>query len=280
MTALSPSQVGDLADPASFRGMVDMRAGSPVLAGTHSWAGAHLVTPWHVHDLHELICPFSGSLRLRVDYAELFLEPGQAAWIPAGAEHQAVMRQARTVSVFLSSELVTAPGEQVRLVGLTSLEREMASYVARWPIDRSSSDPLADSFFGTLSMLSPQWIAARDPLCLPVSSDPLVQDVMRRTQDAVATARLAEVCRAVGISERSLRRRFLREAGMTWREYLQRCRLLSAAEMLADGQKTVLRIAHDVGFSSVSAFTRRFTQFAGETPSAYRLRRTAAAGDA
>jgi AraC-like DNA-binding protein len=42
--------------------------------------------------------------------------------------------------------------------------------------------------------------------------------------------------------------------------------------LLTESGTTVLHVATEVGFESVSAFTRSFTRFAGETPRAYRTR--------
>ena len=60
---------------------------------------------------------------------------------------------------------------------------------------------------------------------------------------------------------------------MTWRAYLLQARLLRAMALLAEpGGRSVLDVAHRVGFGSVSAFTRAFRAATGETPSGYRRR--------
>jgi transcriptional regulator GlxA family with amidase domain len=79
------------------------------------------------------------------------------------------------------------------------------------------------------------------------------------------------VCTAVGISDRNLRRRFA-ATGMTWREYLGASRILRSMALLAEAPRSVTAIAADVGFDSVSSFTRAFRAFAGESPTAYRRR--------
>jgi AraC-like DNA-binding protein len=49
-------------------------------------------------------------------------------------------------------------------------------------------------------------------------------------------------------------------------------RLLRAMAALAEPGPTVLDVAVSVGFDSVSAFTRAFRSYTGETPTAYRRR--------
>jgi AraC-like DNA-binding protein len=64
------------------------------------------------------------------------------------------------------------------------------------------------------------------PLCLPTAKDPLLRAVMDHTNANLATVTLADVCRTVGVSERTLRRAFPVATGMTWRQYLFESRLL------------------------------------------------------
>jgi len=59
---------------------------------------------------------------------------------------------------------------------------------------------------------------------------------------------------------------------MEWRRYLLESRLLRAMALLVEPGRTVMDVATDVGFDSVSAFTRAFGRYTGETPTAYRRR--------
>jgi transcriptional regulator GlxA family with amidase domain len=76
----------------------------------------------------------------------------------------------------------------------------------------------------------------------------------------------------VGTSERSLRRAFVAETGMSWRQYLLESRLLQAMALLAQPEPNLLAVATEVGFESMSGFARAFHRYSGETPMAYRQR--------
>jgi transcriptional regulator GlxA family with amidase domain len=95
--------------------------------------------------------------------------------------------------------------------------------------------------------------------------------VMEFTDANLATVTAAEVCRNVGVSERSLRRAFPTATGMTWRQYLFESRLLRAMALLAEPGSSILEVATEVGFEG-SSFSRAFARHMGETPSAYRRR--------
>ena len=83
---------------------------------------------------------------------------------------------------------------------------------------------------------------------------------------------IGEVCAAVGTSERSLRRAFVAETAMSWRQYLLESRLLHAMALLAQPEPNVLAVATAVGFDSMSGFARAFRRYTGETPLGYRQR--------
>ena len=95
---------------------------------------------------------------------------------------------------------------------------------------------------------------------------------MAYTKQHLDTVTCEEVSRAVSVSERTLRRLFAETLGLPWRTYLLHARMLRAMALLAAPRQTVQGTAGAVGFDSVSSFTRAFSQFCGETPSAYRRR--------
>ncbi|MFS2224680.1 helix-turn-helix domain-containing protein [Pantoea sp. B65] len=74
----------------------------------------------------------------------------------------------------------------------------------------------------------------------------------------------------VGISPRTLTRRFSAETGFSFTEWRQRVRLLRALELLAAG-KSVTTIALDLGYENVSAFIALFRRVFGSTPGRYKF---------
>jgi len=77
---------------------------------------------------------------------------------------------------------------------------------------------------------------------------------------------------AMSISERSLARRFKTATGKSPLAYLQSSRLNAARALLETGDMSVQSIAHQVGYSDASSFTRLFGRHLGLSPGAYRAR--------
>ena len=249
-----------------------MRAGAPVRAGTFSYDGGDLVTGWHSHDLHQIEYAFEGIAEVETATTHHLLPPQQAVWIPAGLSHRTTLKQVRSVAVFFDPAMVRGADDRVRVLAATPLLREMIVFATRWPIGRPTSDHTADAFFESLALLVAEWLEHEAPLRLPTTTDTDVRAVMDYANAHLAEVTIGAAGAAVGLSERSLRRRFAAATGMTWREYLLQSRLLRAMALLTEPGRSVLDVATAVGFASVSAFTRVFRRLTGETPTVYRRR--------
>ncbi|HKN96047.1 MAG TPA: helix-turn-helix transcriptional regulator [Pseudonocardiaceae bacterium] len=266
---------GSAKDPVrtATTGLVDLRGRGRWTGGSHLYDGGRVVTGWHFHDVHEIEYACHGVVEVRTAAGHYLLPPHQAAWIPAGLRHQTTLNAgARTLAVLFEPRLVPAAGDRVRVIAVSALLREMMLYSARWPISRTESGAAADSFFQTLGHVVAEALDDERPLNLPVSTDPLVTAAIDHTCAHLDDVTVRDVTRAVGVSERTLRRLFQAHVGMSWRTYLLRARVLRAMTMLAQPDRSVLEVSIAVGFDDVGAFARSFARHCGETPSAYRRR--------
>jgi AraC-like DNA-binding protein/quercetin dioxygenase-like cupin family protein len=269
---VSARSARNTAETAKVR-RVDVRRGGRALGGSYLYEGDRLVTGWHSHDMHQIEYAVGGVVEVETASAHYLLPPQQAAWIPAGLEHQATLNTSvRTVSVMFDPGLVPGAGDRARILAASPLIREMVIYALRWPIERAESDPVSDGYFRTLGHLVADALDHEAPLSLPTSADPLVAAAMTYTKDHLDSVTADEVSRAVSVSERTLRRQFRATLGLSWRNYLLQARLLRAMALLAGPGQSVREVSTAVGFDSVSSFARAFAQHCGETPSSYRQR--------
>jgi AraC-like DNA-binding protein len=261
----------DLAETAKGR-LIELRRGGQALGGSYLYEGEGLITGWHSHEVHQIEYAIGGVVEVETASAHYLLPPQQAAWIPAGLEHQATMAPGvKTVAVMFDPRMIPKGGDRARILGVSPLIREMMIYALRWPIDRPRGDDTSDGFFRTLADLVTEALDHEAPLSLPTSEHSIVAAAMAYTKEHLS-ATADEVSRAVAVSERTLRRLFHDELGLSWRTYLLHARMLRAMALLASPGQSVQETATTVGFDSLSSFTRAFTQFCGETPSSYRKR--------
>ena len=80
---------------------------------------------------------------------------------------------------------------------------------------------------------------------------------------------IANVARRLGMSSRTLQRRFA-EAGMTYDRLLDQTRFGLSKSYLRQPRLTVSEIAFLLGYTDISAFTRAFVRWSGLTPGQFR----------
>jgi quercetin dioxygenase-like cupin family protein len=107
--AVSARSVKKLSRSATL-GVVDMRRGHATLAGSYVYVGERVVTGWHAHDLDQIEYALRGVAEVETATAHLVLPPQQAAWIPAGLEHQTTIdASVHSVSVFFAPGSCPSP---------------------------------------------------------------------------------------------------------------------------------------------------------------------------
>jgi AraC-like DNA-binding protein len=234
-------------------------------------------SPWHHHDMHQLQYVFEGSMDLEDDYGRYLLPRTLAGWIPAGTRHRNSLRRVRSVSVLLAPDSVLGFGSRVRIVRVSALMRAMLAEAARWPLS-GALDATGSAFFAAFARLCAEWIADPAPLTLPTTADSALARALAVARADPAHSDPDAARLAAGMSERTLRRRCRSQLGMGWDEYRRRVRLLKAIEFLIETDRSIGRIAADVGFESQSAFARALRELTGQTP--VQLRRQANADHA
>jgi AraC-like DNA-binding protein len=251
--------------------LFDPRGPVPARAGSYEYAGRDVVTGWHHHDMHQLEYASHGVVEVETVAGRYVLPPQRAAWIPAGLSHRSTLRGLRSISVFLAPDMVQDARPGVRVLTAVPVLRELLLYARRWPVERAPGDPTAEVYFAALAALCADWITPGSRFHLPVSRDPVVAAAMAHTGTHLAEATMDSAAAAAGVSARTLRRLFGAHVGMTWQQYRSDRRMLHAMVLLENHRESsVLSVATGCGFDSVSAFTRAFRLYTGETPGAYR----------
>lgn len=101
--------------------------------------------------------------------------------------------------------------------------------------------------------------------------DSLVARVQAHVVDRLAAPlSVEELAEAAGMSVRSFSRHFVREAGTTPREFVERARIDAARRLLEAGDLPLKAIAYDCGFGDADQMRTVFVRRIGVTPADYR----------
>lgn len=226
---------------------------------------------WHRHRRHQLLYASAGSLYLEVAGQSWMLPPQRAAWIHGGTEHRVVVKQSASLrTVYLAPELAQGP-PGCRVFVVSSLAREMLLAATRWG-PAQEAGRAAGCFFTAIGALCSEWAGHAADFRLPRARSSELARAMRETLGRLSDPGLTapSVARAAGMSARTMARRFQQEAGMSWRSYTHRARMLRAMELLAVPDATVTDTCYQLGFRSLGTFSAAFHSFVGESPSAFR----------
>ncbi len=97
-----------------------------------------------------------------------------------------------------------------------------------------------------------------------------VADLARLAESGRAIHRLADLCAAAGLGQRTLQRMFLHYAGVSPTWVIRRYRLLEAAEAVRDGSAVSwVQVAADLGYADQAHLIRDFRAAIGQTPARY-----------
>ena len=225
-------------------------------------------------DRHYLLYATSGSMRLEADGKMWALPPARAALIAAGQPVQVTL----TTTVIACSALfdvsfMPAPDAALTVFDMSPLARELILHCGSWTDRDTPLDPYGRQIFLALAGVAGRLAATPSRAVMPAPGSRGLARAMALTEQRVSGPLDFEAIAAeVGMTPRTLARRFASEMGMTWRQALRRLRMIRALELLTDESSSITAIAFAVGYGSLSAFNAAFFDFVGETPTAYRKR--------
>ena len=226
--------------------------------------------PRFSHDEAELNWSPSHTFRIRTDEADWTLTPETALWVPAGCPHRVsasvddVIFPLRFPTVSLS--LAGALGEPTLIRVDADLRRAMLRLV------QAGLSPRFDRALEQRHVLAslPALVAPRLELPMPEDAD-LVEIATALRRDPATAPGLDRLAARLGLSERTLLRRFKRQTGMTVSTYRAQARLARSLTLLEAGLE-VAEVASQVGYSGTSAFTAAFRRAFGHPPRTLRAR--------
>ncbi|MDH0705412.1 helix-turn-helix transcriptional regulator [Pseudomonas sp. GD03862] len=224
--------------------------------------------PEHAHDWHQMVYAISGVLTVTTKAGSFVISPEQAAWLPTGLDHKVgSMFGAEFRSLWIDDRIASGlPAEHATLFGVSPLLKALIVEAAR-----IEGEPDEDGYAGRITQLILDQLRRATPISTALpwpTSTALVGLCETLYADPADPTEMETWARTLGMSERTLARRFLAETGMSLRTWRRRLRLFRAIEMLGGGLD-VTRTALELGYGSTSAFIYAFRQELGSSPQAY-----------
>jgi len=228
---------------------------------------AHSHFPEHAHAWAQVVYAISGVLTVAITGRSFVISPEQAVWLPPAVPHRVgSLHGAEFRSLWIASDAALALRTEPTVFAVAPLLRSLIVEAA--DLQGQEDD---DGYSGRVAGLILDQLRRATPI--PIALPWPQTDALSRLCEALyadpGDPRSAEDWgRTLGMSSRTLTRRFEAEVGVSLRSWRRRVRLFKAVEMLGGGMD-VTRTAMDLGYGSPSAFTYAFRTGMGLSPQAY-----------
>lgn len=240
----------------------------------------------HHHNYFQMLYVLSGKGAFQMEEQRIALRPGLLLLVkPDVVHHAAAQSVIKTLDIkfhvrnpVLRKSLVRAPGfaDTSESAIPELLERIRFEGERKSPLYRDVCRALMAEI--VLLYLRHQSGLEDKPATAPVDTQDLVQDpLLRKSLDYIrrnyaGSVGVADIAKALGCCDRSLRLHFRNTLGVRPLEYLQRYRLARAKELIEYSDYSLKEVAVRVGFKNVQHFTRLFAAAEGQSPGAWRQR--------
>jgi AraC-like DNA-binding protein len=228
----------------------------------------------HHHERAQLIYATTGTMRVATDDGVWVVPPQRALWMPAGVRHGIEMLADVTMrTLYLRADAAAFMPSTCHVLPVSPLLRELIVRATELPLQYDESGPAGHVVALILAELRGLQFL---PLQLPMPRDPRLRTVCQALLENPGDSRpLEDWAPVANVSARTLARRFQSETSLSFGEWRQQARVLEAMGRLGAGEP-VTRVALDLGYESVSAFSAMFRRAAGASPSRFRHRQPVA----
>src|SRR5690349_10660582 len=212
--------------------------------------------PEHSHDWNQLVHAISGVLTVTVEGSCFAISPEQAVWLPSGTHHRVgSLLGSEFRSLWIAEDAGAGVAEASTVFRVSPLLRALIIEAAEIQ-GRDDASGYPDRVTGMI--LDQLRRAEPIPAALPWPQQGALLKLCETLYADPSDARSVEEWgKLLGMSGRTLARRFEEEVGMSLRSWRRRLRLFKAIELLA-GDRSITEIAMELGYGSSSAFTYAF----------------------
>lgn len=222
---------------------------------------------WHSHKRTQLVHASAGAISVHTRRSRWVVPVSRAIWIPGEVEHCVTSRHPyQLLTLYVESSLVACP-TSCTVVAVDRLAEELLRAASGFDARNFTDGPDSRLIAVLLDRLA---VLDEVPILhIPSPTTSSLHSVVEALQANPGDPRtIDQWSTELGVSRRTLARRFAHETGMSFSQWRQHLRLLTALELLGGGS-TVTEVAYDVGYDDVSSFIALFKKALGTTPAKY-----------
>jgi AraC-like DNA-binding protein len=225
---------------------------------------AQFFISYHQHPRAQLIYAASGAILVNTELGSWIVPPQRAVWVPPETQHSMkCCGKTALRTLYFRKDVIPSTLGQCCVVAVTPLLRELVVEATEMPVEYDESGRDGALVALLLAELRPVKVV---PLHLPIPTDPRIlkicQELIRNPSD---DSSMEDWGNRFGASGRTIIRLFQAETGLSFRQWKQQARLMSAIQLLAEGAN-VADAATLSGYESPSAFSAMFKRLLHPRP--------------
>lgn len=217
----------------------------------------------HSHPYHQIVLPLNGSIHIQVENYQGIVSLGEGVVIKAGEQHEfRAHEQAR----FIVADLDELPknidaSSQV----VFSLSPPLLSYIQF--LEQQLHHQLSATIEKTSFQLFYQLLAEQScRYLIDRRIEPVLAELQRDLAKKWTTTELAHIA---CLSVTQFKAVFRQSVSMPPHQYVTQLRMEKAKALLVHTDLPIRLVAEQVGYQDLSAFSRRFTIYYGQSPSSF-----------
>lgn len=221
----------------------------------------------HSHEASQLVHAISGTMRITTRRGVLIVPPQRGVWIAANEMHSITMLSDVSMrTLYVAGQCSGILTNEICVVSVSALLKHLILAAIDLPADyrlEGRAGAIAELIFDEIRRID------QIPLLLKDPHDRRLLKITQAIKSNPADNRpLTFWANEANASERTVARLFIKETGLTFAQWRQQCRLITAIEMLADGNP-VTTVALDLGYATSSAFGVMFRRALGVSARSY-----------
>lgn len=223
--------------------------------------------PVHSHQVIQLLHIIKGVIRVYINNNCWVIPPSRGLWIPAGTPHSLIAVGTVEIRTLFIEPLARADfNNECGIFQVKPLLRELIIAASEFKddIDKGGRDErIQELILDELRLLH------FANFNVPMPTDKALLSFCNRVSARLDHPwELPDAAQILGVSEKTISRKFHSQTGLSFGEWLRRFRILKSMELLANGY-TVLDTAIAVGYDSHSSFSTMFKKRIGISPNSF-----------
>ncbi|WP_339721223.1 AraC family transcriptional regulator [uncultured Paraglaciecola sp.] len=217
----------------------------------------------HVHNFQQLVLPLRGVINIELEAYSGKVAPGECVVIKQGQMHHFTANQE---AKFVVADLLELPESFLSTDNLVfSITPPLISFLGfiEKQLENQVNPKLEQSMFDTFVLLLEEQQQFRQ---LDHRIRLVVEYVLENIAENLSVETLAKVA---CLSQTQFKKVFTQQVGLSVSKHITKERMEKAKALLMHTDYSIQIIAEQVGYADLSAFSRRFSQYYGLSPSEF-----------